>query len=515
MASAWVALVNGQPLFMADSTAYVREPDFAVVYLLGAKFATTWTQERTLKGLQQLQVHEQNGESKIREVSLNSPFDKAIMAGRSIYYGALLYLSHLTSNLWLAVFAQAAIFLYLSYTLVLKCLRLSFFTFVCVTSTILVATPITFFVSFLMPDIFASFLILGLATIVGFWDSIKLRDQAILFSIILYSALTHTSHLLLLISIVSIFALTCFLTERKASLFGPLRNRLVVLLALSLAGILGEYAFSYGVRHTINADPIRPPFLMARIIADGPGYQFLEKNCAKRAYVVCKYIDRLPVPSDAFLWSTSLTEGIFNVADLSTRIALSSEQTSFVIDVFRFDPVGVIANAMKDFLHQFFLIGLDDLFVNRQSLQGFETKLPPSYFAGLLHSRIVLRDRILAPLNIWYASIYFLSTLALLLTWAFWPWIRFQNKLEIFPHPQWIHLLTIVVVAIVSNAAICGILSEPVQRYQTRISWVPLFILSLILARLWGTFSTGMGKSRVMSASRTLAAVIPKSDLAR
>jgi putative flippase GtrA len=507
MASAWVALVNGQPLFMADSTAYVRGPDFAVVYFLGPKFATSWTQERTLEGAERRQIHEQNGGSENRGASLNSPFDNAVMAGRSIYYGTLLYVSHLTSYLWLAVFVQAAIFLYLTYTLVFKCLRLSFFTFVCVNSTILVATPLSFFISFLMPDVFASFLILGLATLVGFWDSLKLRDQAILSSIILYSALTHTSHLLLLISIVSIFALVFFLTAPKAALFGSLRNRLVVLLALSLAGILGEFAFSYAVRHTISADPIRPPFVMARIIADGPGYQFLKNNCAANTYTVCKYIDRLPVSSDVFLWSTSPTEGVFNVADLPTRIALSSEQTSFVIDVFRFDPVSVITKAANNFLRQFFMIGLDEFFVDQQRLRGFKEKLPGSYFAELLRSRIVLRNWLLVPLNAWYSSIYYLSTLALLLTCAFWRRLQFQRKSEIFPQPQWTHMLTIVVVAIVSNAAICGILSEPAPRYQTRISWIPLFFLFLIAARLWETFSAAMDKPEF---SRRLAKRMPR-----
>jgi hypothetical protein len=487
MASAWVALINGQPLFSIDSTAYVRGPDFAVVYFLGPKFATSWTQGRTLQGLERRQHHEKNGAPGRGDAGLNSPFDNAVMAGRSIYYGALLYLSHLSSYLWLAVFAQAAIFLYLSYTLIFKCLRLSFFTFVCATSTILVATPLPFFISFLMPDIFASFLILGLAILVGFWDSLKSRDQAILFSIILYSALTHTSHLLLLICTVPIFALICFLAERKAASFGSLRNRLIVLLALSLTGLLGEFAFSYGVRHSIGAEPIQPPFVMARIIADGPGYKFLQNNCAKKAYAVCKYIDRLPVSAGAFLWSTSPTEGVFRVADLPTRIALSSEQISFAIDVFRFDPVGVIANATKNLLRQFFRIRLDGLFLDQEQLQGFEAKLPISYFAGMVRSRIAMRNWILVPLNIWYLSIYFLSMLTLLLIWLSWPWIRFHRKFDVFPQPQWTHILTIVVVAIVSNAAICGILSGPATRYQTRISWIPPFILSLIIATFWET----------------------------
>jgi putative flippase GtrA len=485
LASAWIALVNGQPLFMADTSAYVRGPDFAVVYFLGPKFATSWTQERTLQGMEGHQVNEQKGGPTNPDVSLNSPFDKAIMAGRSIYYGALLYLSHLTSYLWLAVFTQAAIFLYLSYTLTIKCLRLSFFTFVCITLTILVATPLSFFISFLMPDVFASFLIVGLATLVGFWDSLKLRDQTVLGAAILYSALTHTSHLLLLIIVGLISALICFITERKAALSGSHRQRQIVLLALILTGVLGEYAFSYGARHTIGADPIRPPFVMARMIADGPGYQYLRKNCAKKAYTVCNYIERLPVPSDAFLWSSDPKEGVFNSADSATRTALSSEQTSFVIDVFRFDPVGVMKSATKNFFHQFLTVGLDDFFLSQERLQVFRAKLPDNYFVELLRSRLVLHDWILVPLSMWYSLIYFLSTIALLLTWIFWPWTRFQTKLDIFPQPQWFYMLTIVVVAVVSNAAICGVLSEPDSRYQARVSWIPLFVLSLIVATHW------------------------------
>ena len=38
LACIWVAIINGQPLFMEDTTAYVRGPDYAVVRLLGDQF---------------------------------------------------------------------------------------------------------------------------------------------------------------------------------------------------------------------------------------------------------------------------------------------------------------------------------------------------------------------------------------------------------------------------------------------------------------------------------------------
>src|SRR5690348_9283667 len=95
VASTWVALFNGQPLFHPDTSAYVRGPDFAVVYLFGNNFATSWTQERTLEGKKG--NHTITKKQKAPEVRLNSPFDNSVLNGRSIYYGALLYFAHITS----------------------------------------------------------------------------------------------------------------------------------------------------------------------------------------------------------------------------------------------------------------------------------------------------------------------------------------------------------------------------------------------------------------------------------
>ena len=159
---------------MDDTSAYVRGPDFAIVHFLGNRFATAWTQERTLsKG----KASSDANPSDTIHVPLNSPYEKAVLAGRSIYYGAFLYLGYVSSQFWLCVFAQAAIFLYLCHTFIVKCLRLSFPIFAVVISFILVATPVSFFISFMMPDIFASFLILSAIMIVAFWSELERLDK--------------------------------------------------------------------------------------------------------------------------------------------------------------------------------------------------------------------------------------------------------------------------------------------------------------------------------------------------
>jgi hypothetical protein len=521
LASAWAALINGHPFFYPDTTNYVRGPDFAVVHFLGKNYATSWTQDVTRQKAEDSSRDAIAGSSADSKNTPNSPADKAVMAGRSIYYGALLYAGHLTSYFWLTVFTQALIFLYLSYTFVVTCLRLSFLTFVCSTLIILVTTPLSFYISFLMPDVFASFLILATIVLAVFWDALKLRDRIFVSAIILYSALAATSHLLLLGCLGLLFLCLSFVTEHKSILSSSIPKRAFVLFTLILAGVFGELAFSYGVRQTLGVDPIRPPFLMARIIADGPGYKFLLKNCTTKPYVICDYIDRLRNTStdnhdrpttDSFLWSWDPNTGVFIAADSAKRRALVSEQFSFVFDVFRSDPIGLTTTMLRNFIDQLSTVGITEFFPHQGNIQYYKEKLPDYYFNALLRSNIIWHHWVRTAGDVWYSLVYITSMVGLVLVWAF---VLFQKKPRIFPRPQWSLILTFAVAGIVFNAVICGVLSEPNPRYQARISWIPLFVLAVMIANLWETNFGRLGsasrlrKSEVGNSTATNQPVLP------
>ena len=492
IASVWVAVVNGQPLFHPDSSTYVRGPDFTAVYFLGNKFATSWTQQRTLNGAQ-TSMSDVKQKAAIKHIELNSPFDHSVLSGRSVYYGVLLYLGHLTSDLWLPIFLQAAIFVYLSDLFVVSCLRFSFFTFVFIDIAILIFTPLSFDISYLMPDIFASFLVLATIILFAFWDALKPDDRVLVSAILLYSILVHLTHLILFAGLISVSLCISFVIKRQALLHDPIRKQIAVLLLILLCGGLGEFAFKFGTRLIIGTYPVQPPFLMARLIEDGPGYQFLMQNCANRSYMICRYIDRLPMPAATFLWSNDPKAGVFNSADPATRRALASEQTSFVLDVVRFDPIGVAVDATKNTVSEFLNIGIDQFFLNQHQVKGFEKKLPTSYFQTMLRTRLVLNDSthnfIQVPAHILYFSVYIASILGLVVVWIFWPYVQSRTRLHSLERQQWLFVLTISITAIVFNAVICGTLSAPIPRYQTRISWIPVFILLLLIARLWETLS--------------------------
>ena len=77
----------------------------------------------------------------------------------------------------------------------------------------------------------------------------------------------------------------------------------------------------------------RPPFLMARVLADGPGREYLHKVCKgpDNPYVICRAINAPLTRSDDILWEESPLIGAFNALkspDLQLR--MEREEGAFV-----------------------------------------------------------------------------------------------------------------------------------------------------------------------------------------
>src|SRR5215813_12037554 len=87
----WPALYNGQPIFFADTTAYIRGADAGISKVTG--HASVWGASARLQTAEPARAQTQD----------------FVIAGRSVYYGALLYTGDALDRLWPTVFIQAAI----------------------------------------------------------------------------------------------------------------------------------------------------------------------------------------------------------------------------------------------------------------------------------------------------------------------------------------------------------------------------------------------------------------------
>jgi hypothetical protein len=226
--------------------------------------------------------------------------------------------------------------------------------------------------------------------------------------------------------------------------------------------------------------------MTARLIQDGAGFRFLQQNCATKPYTVCKFMDRLPADVNVFLWSKDPKYGVFNLADLSTRTALSSEQVAFAWDVLKFDPVRVITVALGNLVVEVRNIGLIEFFFTPETVQAFKQALPDQYYGNLQRSHLIFHNWILT-LGTVYAAFYYVSAVILLLCLVLLPHLRAHSTfdgLDAAERQHWLSIFFIVLTAMICNAAVCGTLSGPFPRYQTRISWVPFFVLCLFVASI-------------------------------
>jgi hypothetical protein len=492
------AIVNRQPFFFYDTIVYVQGVDAAVGRLLGDRFRTSWTRKTEASGTESSKADSTN-----RRVGSNiEAAGTIILSGRSIYYGFLLYLSHFLSHFWLMVFIHSVVFIYLGYTLICTCLEFAFRTFVWITAATLILSPASFYISFLMPDILASYVIVAVVILTLFWQSLAVHQRVIVSSILLFCILSHITHLVLLFGLISAIITLQLLFRRSRLSPVAMRTPLIILIAIVLGGFIGELAYYQGVRLTTGAGPIRPPFLMARLIEDGPGYRFLQENCERRTYRVCNFVDRMPITSEDFLWLNDPTRGVFLPADRTAKQELSAEQTLFALDVLYFDPAGQIFVSAKNTIREFLAVGLDEFFASHARLQFYQDGLPPEYLEKLIHGRIASSDKFLDTSEKVFFGVYIISMCGLLLLW----WrLRHGSNLHDDQYQRIRMLIMLVLVGLVLNACICGVFAGIFERYQTRVSWLAIFTLLIAMKYSLESRTTPMELS--LASKRCTAAI--------
>jgi len=468
----WPALTNRQPFFYLDTPPYVRGADLAISKALGSRFATDWArdQRRMLQPEASAPIHE-----------LGAAEQKSgrrwILKGRSIIYGALLYLGEVFGGMWFSAIIQSLIAAYLIFVFIVRTLRLDFRYFLITCGVLFIASPLPFFASFLMPDVFAGFLILGFAVLTTSWDRISRAERAITSAILLFAVLAHTTHFCLLLGLTAM-TVGWVVIQADRSQWIKIRWLMAVVAACVVITVLWEVAFSLGVSRAFGSPPIRPPFITAKLVSM-LGKPAVSKACGSNAFVVCRFQDRFPVDSDSFLWSEDERNGVFNVVDVQTKRLLDDEQVRFALAIIPKNLGHFVAGVFLDALRQLANIGLSEYFYSPSTLDFFRDRLPSHDFARMTSTLAARSDGYVVwgrePL--YATAVIGAIVTALLLGGALRPQ-TVHSANEIQPGRIWRAATYILLAGILLNAIICGGLNAVHDRYQARVIW--LIQLSLI-----------------------------------
>jgi hypothetical protein len=457
----WPALTNGQPFFYADTTAYVRGADLAISKLFGSRFSTDWAKDPRraidLASTSRSVVDEQK------------PGQRAILAGRSIVYGALLYLGEVFGGMWFSIILQSLISTYLVFIFVVRVLGLGFRQFLICCAVLSLVSPLPFFISYLMPDVFAGFLILGFAILASGWDCLSRYECATVSAVLLFSVLSHFSHLILLAAL-SVLAFGYLILAAR-----PRRTSIGWLTAIATAcvgiAVLWEVTFSLAVSLTLGGPAIRPPFVMAKLVSM-LGEPAVAKVCEANNFVVCRFQERFPIDDKTFLWSIDDHAGVFNVVDVQTKRLLSDEQSRFALAIIPPNLGRFIAGVSLDSLRQLAHISLDEYAYTTVGLQFFKERMPNPDFDRMAESLAARTDLyVVFGRTILNVAAVIAAVVTALLLGAVFVWTG-DNVSDINRERIWSAATRILLLGVVVNAIICGGFSDVNNRYEARVIWL-------------------------------------------
>jgi hypothetical protein len=474
LALSWAAVLNGQPFVHPDTVGYTRGPDVAVMKLFGPRFGTVWGK---------------TNEKQIARPALApapgaaaSADDNEVMGGRSIYYGFLAYLGALTGGFWLTVFAQS-LGVAVLVEIALRGLRiLGLSTYAGVMALLTLATSAPFFAAFVMPDIWAGVAIGALASLFALSRRLTRVDMALLAAMAAFGALAHNS-VVPVLAVMTLAGGGLWLLKRGDA--PDPRAGLAAGAAAVVIALAGGLAFSAMVRHAVGAPPVNPPFLTARVIADGPGERYVRDRCAARPFAVCKYAARLPLDVDHFLWGVTPKDGVFETVAAPERRALADQDASFALAAVRAYPNQQAAASARNAALQMVDTDLSDFNYKPSLRAGFASTVPAGPYAAMQNT---LAFREAWPLQaLWgVQSGVALASLAML----GWMALRAQKAGSAHVEPSDAMILALLIlVGVLANGAVCGVLSTLYGRYQARVTWlIPLAatLLALVRARARG-----------------------------
>lgn len=470
LALAWAGFLNGQAFFFPDTSAYLRGADAGMARFFGV--TSEWTPAVIGNGASNDEMDRQpaTGVHATAPVSETDGGQKpTVILGRSPYYGGLLYLGHVTGGFWLTVIVHAAL-VALS---VLLTLRLFFDDALPRASIVLlvlaIATPVSFFVSLLIPDILAGIGILAGSVLIVLGHRLRRWELIVWFLLLAFAVVSHPSHLLTAIGLGGVGMLWWIAHSRRlTNLTG-----IAVVFAAVLLAFGAQKALSIGVERTVGIEPLRPPFLTIRALADGTGYEYLRATCPQNGLTICRFADRFDkgLSWGKLLWSKDPDVGIFMGQNEATRRALSAEQYKFYLAAFIYDPRRQIMRWLKNWWVQ--LKNYHITIANYQNFQktGYAKTIPASYYEDMRESE--------AFEGTWPSNTYnrlidtglatALVAIVVLLALSFSGRSRRLDALLLT-------LAVFIILGILGNAAITGNFSGTAHRYNARVIWLIPFI---------------------------------------
>ncbi|MFZ1661651.1 MAG: hypothetical protein WAT77_06795 [Paracoccaceae bacterium] len=452
-----VVLVNGRPLFYFDTIGYVDQGSEALRQLHIVAPEQT-SSAATLSG---------GTESAVKTVDgSRSPF-YSLIAGIFSHLGMLegLLLFNATA-LFLAVWLITRV------ALRTHVASMSMAAATCLPLIIASLGSLPFYAAYLMPDLLAPVLVLIISALTAFGRNM-LRWELLLAVLIGIAAIvSHLSHFAIAgLMLLAALPMTLFL-GRRGALLAPL----MIVFILGAAYLQGK-AFQVVAEKAAHSEVVIKPYLTARLIQDGPGYQWLKRHCPDPEIDSCPLWDALQLSHDPYrltashiTFETSKRLGSFRLMTEENQKRVADAQVKFFKAVLMEMPIETTIAFLKNTFIQSSMVSIDmtlptDKIEMRN--EGVTGLLSGPLKIGRLHGdRPWVEVLVSAETGFYVAALGFVITLLVLPG----------------PVPAAVRVFAVMVMlGVLANALVCGGISQPATRYGARMIWLLPFLAAFLL----------------------------------
>jgi hypothetical protein len=375
---------------------------------------------------------------------------------RPIFYSLFLFPLHVTVTTWPAIGVQALLVAYLLH--LLRRILLpgsSVWWLLPVTAALALASPLPWFASQLMPDVFTGVVVVALALLAFATDRLSVGERISLIALTTFAITVHLSHVLLAVALLAVLLPMRRSWASTARCVAPL-----ILAVLSLVSV------NLVVFGRASPAPFGNVFLLARVIYDGPGLEALRRGCPAAGWRLCPFVESMPPQWDDFLWRSDGPVIRAGGAKLVSRDANAIVTAALIAEPGK-ELLAFAGNSAQQLVR--FSTG-DGLQPWPETVAPYVARHFPQFetdaFAASQQStgRLVV-PRALQMLHLATALLGIAGCCAILL-------VAPRRHLAT-------GLAVAAVVALLANAAITGGLSGPHDRYQSRIIWLPSVVALL------------------------------------
>ena len=395
--------------------------------------------------------------------------------GRSFFYGLFLWVASFGwFSFWGPVLVQSLMTLWVI-QLMLRCHKVSAGP---VATAIFclglgVSTGIAWYTSQLMPDTLVPLVVLGLWLLGFCWHELQWHERMGLAALTLLGLMSHMSGLALGIGLALVILIArVAVTGRGWSLsVSVLPPAAVVAASLLLMPIL-----HYSLLGKASFTPGGPVFIFGRLVQDGIAQRWLAEHCPKPGVRLCGMQDRLPRTADEFLWN-----GGSPFQDIGAWSGAADAELEYLVrESIKAYPWLFVWTSLRDTAQQMTKVATGDGLDEFQGVtRWFFTDLLPRTakpFQEAHQQQGQVTQELFDALNTVHVPVAHLSVLALLGVAVLGVRARRHDLAG---------LALFVLVALGGNAFICGALSNPHDRYQSRLVWLATLVVGMAAVCWW------------------------------